>query len=39
MPDALAHGCGEIDHRGLYDGARLKIPLLLAALDGILGEP
>ena len=37
--NVLAHDYGEIDHRLLYDNARRKIPLLLAELDRILGEP
>ena len=37
--NVLAHDYGEIDHRMLYDNARGKIPLLLAELDRILGEP
>ena len=37
--NVLAHDYGEIDHRRLYDGARMKIPVLLAELDRILGEP
>ena len=34
--NVLAHDYGEIDHRRLYDAARLKVPLLLAELDRIL---
>jgi len=37
--NVLAHDYGEIDHRLLFDHARQKIPLLLAELDRILGEP
>jgi uncharacterized protein with HEPN domain len=37
--NVLAHDYGEIDLRRLYDSARVKIPLLLAELDRILGEP
>lgn len=37
--NVLAHDYGEIDHRRLYENARGKIPLLLAELDRILGEP
>lgn len=37
--NVLAHDYGEIDHRLLYDNARQKIPLLVAELDRILGEP
>ncbi len=37
--NVLAHDYGEIDHRRLYDTARLEIPLLLVELDRILGEP
>jgi len=37
--NVLAHDYGEIDHRRLYDSARVKVPLLLAELDHILGEP
>ena len=37
--NVLAHDYGEIDHRRLYDSARVKVPLLLAELDRILGEP
>ena len=37
--NVLAHDYGEIDHRLLYDHAKRKIPLLLAELDRILGEP
>lgn len=36
--NVLAHDYGEIDHRRLYDTARLKVPLLLAELDRILGD-
>jgi uncharacterized protein with HEPN domain len=35
--NVLAHDYGEIDHRRLYDGARVKVPALLAELDRILG--
>ena len=37
--NVLAHDYGEIDQRRLYDSARVKVPLLLADLDRILGEP
>ena len=37
--NVLAHDYGEIDHGRLYDSARVKVPLLLAELDRILGEP
>ena len=37
--NVLAHDYGEIDHRLLYDNARRNIPLLLAELDRILGQP
>ena len=37
--NVLAHDYGEIDHQLLYDNTRRKIPLLLAELDRILGEP
>lgn len=37
--NVLAHDYGVIDHRLLYDNAKQKIPLLLAELDRILGEP
>jgi uncharacterized protein with HEPN domain len=37
--NVLAHDYGEIDHRKLYDTARGKVPLLIAELDRILGEP
>jgi len=37
--NVLAHDYGVIDHRRLYDAAREKIPLLIAELDRILGEP
>jgi len=37
--NVLAHDCGEINHRLLYDNVRRKIPSLLAQLDRILGEP
>ena len=37
--NVLAHDYGKINHRRLYDSARVKVPLLLAALDRILGEP
>jgi len=37
--NVLAHDYGEIDHRQLYDSARVKVPLLLVELDRILGEP
>ena len=36
--NVLAHDYGEIDHRKLFDTARLKVPLLIAELDRILGE-
>ena len=36
--NVLAHDYGEIDHRRLYDSARVKVPLLLVELDRILGE-
>jgi uncharacterized protein with HEPN domain len=36
--NVLAHDYGEIDHRRLHDSARLKVPLLLAELDRILGD-
>ena len=37
--NVLAHDYAEIDHRRLYANAREKIPVLLSALDRILGEP
>lgn len=37
--NVLAHDYGEIDHRRLYESARVKVPLLLAELDRMLGEP
>ena len=37
--NVLAHDYGKIDHRLLYDNARRKIPLLMAELDRVLGEP
>jgi len=37
--NVLAHDYGEIDHARLYDSARVKVPLLLAELDRMLGEP
>lgn len=36
--NVIAHDYGEIDHRRLYDAARLKIPSLVADLDRILGD-
>jgi uncharacterized protein with HEPN domain len=36
--NVLAHDYGEIDHRRLYDTARLKVPMLAAELDRILGD-
>lgn len=36
--NVLAHDYGEIDHRRLYDSARLKVPLLIAELDRMLGD-
>lgn len=36
--NVIAHDYGEIDHRRLYDAARLKIPSLIAELDRILGD-
>jgi uncharacterized protein with HEPN domain len=36
--NVLAHDYGEIDHRRLYDSARVKVPLLLVELDRMLGE-
>ncbi len=36
--NVLAHDYGEIDHRKLFDTARLKVPLLIAELDRILRE-
>ena len=36
--NVLAHDYGKINHRRLYDSARVKVPLLLAELDRILGE-
>jgi len=36
--NVLAHEYGLINHRRLYHSARLKIPLLLAELDRILGD-
>jgi uncharacterized protein with HEPN domain len=38
LRNVLAHDYGEIDHRRLYDSARLKVPLLIAELDRILGD-
>ena len=37
--NVLAHDYGKINHRRLYDSARVKVPSLLADLDRILGEP
>jgi len=37
--NVLAHDYGKINHRRLYDTTRRKVPLLLAELDRILGEP
>lgn len=37
--NVLAHDYGEINHRRLYDTTRKFVPLLLAYLDRILGEP
>jgi uncharacterized protein with HEPN domain len=34
--NVLAHDYGEIDHRRLYDTARMKVPLLIDKLDRIL---
>jgi uncharacterized protein with HEPN domain len=34
--NVIAHDYGEIDHRRLYQAARVKIPLLLEELDRIL---
>lgn len=36
--NVIAHDYGEIDHRRLYDAARLKIPALVVALDRMLGD-
>lgn len=36
--NVLAHDYGEIDHRRLYDSARLRAPLLLAELDRMLEQ-
>ena len=36
--NVIAHDYGAIDHRRLYDTARLVIPSLTAALDAMLGE-
>lgn len=36
--NVIADDYGEIDHRRLYDAARLKIPALIAELDRILGD-
>lgn len=36
--NVIAHDYGEIDHRRLYDAARMKIPSLVAELDRILGD-
>jgi len=36
----LAHDYGKVDHRRLYDSARVKVPLLIEELNRILGgEP
>ena len=37
--NVLAHDYGKINHRRLYDSTRRIVPLLLAELDRILGEP
>ena len=37
--NVVAHDYGKINHRRLYDSARVKVPLLLAELDRILREP
>ena len=37
--NVIAHDYGKINHLRLYDTARVKVPLLLAELDRILGEP
>ncbi len=37
--NVLAHDYGKINHRRLYDTTRRIVPLLLADLDRILGEP
>jgi len=37
--NVIAHDYGKINHRRLYDSARVKVPLLLVELDRILGEP
>lgn len=34
--NVIAHDYGEIDHRRLYEAARVKIPLLIENLDRIL---
>jgi len=36
--NVLAHDYGEIDHRKLFDAARLKVPSLIAELDRMLGD-
>lgn len=36
--NVLAHNYGKIDHLQLYESARVKVPLLLAELDRILGD-
>jgi uncharacterized protein with HEPN domain len=37
--NVLVHDYGKINHRRLYDATRRMVPLLLAELDRILGEP
>ncbi len=37
--NVLAHDYGKINHRRLYDSTHSIVPLLLAELDRILGEP
>ncbi len=36
--NVIAHDYGEINHRRLYEAARVKIPGLIADLDRILGD-
>ena len=37
--NVIAHDYGKINYRRLYDSARVKVPLLIAELDRILGKP
>lgn len=36
--NVIAHEYGEIDHRRLYEAARMRVPALVAALDRMLQE-